>query len=155
MDALFAELAQTEGETWARAEADIERIWSKSGSSSLDFLLIRGENALDAGDPMQAIGHLTALVENAPDFVSGWATRAEAYYFAGQTGPAVADLGRALELEPRYWPALTLLGTMLEETGDAPKALAAYRASLTVNPHQQEAEDGVARLTTMRAGQDV
>lgn len=155
MDALFAELAETRGEAWMRAEADIARIWSQSGSPALDFLLMRGEAALDAGEPQLAIGHLTALVENAPEFPAGWASRAAAFHLAGQSGPAAADLATALRLEPRHWLALTLLGVMLEESGDDARALAAYRQSLAINPHQQDASDGVARLATARTGQDV
>ena len=78
MDALFAELAQVEGEGWAAAESDILREWSRSGSPVADLLLKRGYGALDAGDTVGAIGHLTALVEHAPDFAPGWAARAEA-----------------------------------------------------------------------------
>lgn len=154
MDALFAELAETEGEEWMRAESDIERIWTQTGSASLDFLLMRGEAALDTGDPLQAIGHLTALTENAPEFAPGWAARGFAFYLAGQTGPALSDVAQALALEPRHWHSLTLLATILEETGSDERALSAYRASLAINPHQEEAEDGVARLTTAKAGQD-
>lgn len=154
MDRLFAELAEEGGEAWMRAQSDIERAWSQSGSDALDFLLMRGEAALDAGDAGSAIGHLTALTENAPDFAPGWAARGAALAAAGQAGPALSDLATALRIEPRHWPSLTLLGTLFEEMGQEARALAAYRASLAVNPHQQEARDGVARLTAARTGQD-
>ncbi|HRO14249.1 MAG TPA: tetratricopeptide repeat protein [Paracoccus sp. (in: a-proteobacteria)] len=155
MDALFSELAQTEGEGWARAQSDIERIWSRSGSAAMDLLLQRGEQALDMGDIDSAIGHLTALTDHAPDFAAGWAARAAAFHAAGEFGPAAADLAATLRLEPRHWGALTLLAAMLEETGDETRALKAYRASLDINPHQPEAEDGAARLSTDALGQGV
>ena len=154
MDALFSELAQSEGDGWMRAESDIERIWSRSGSAALDLLLMRGEAALDAGDLPAAIGHLTALTDHAPDFAAGWTARAAAYALAGQTGPAADDLARALRLEPRDWKALTLLGALLEEAGDSTRAGAAYQASLAINPHQQDAADALARLTSAQQGQD-
>ena len=154
MDALFAELAEPEGEAWMRAQSDIERAWSRSGSASLDFLLMRGEAALDAGEPVTAIGHLTALVENAPDFAAGWAARGAAMYFAGQAGPAIDDLAHALRAEPRHWPALTLLGTIYEEMGDRDRARAAFAASLAINLHQEDAMDGLARVSAGPAGQD-
>ena len=155
MDALFAELAQVEGEGWAAAESDILREWSRSGSPVADLLLKRGYGALDAGDTVGAIGHLTALVEHAPDFAPGWAARAEAFYLGGDLGPAADDLRRVLLIEPRYWPALTQLATMLEELGRDRAALKAYRASLAVNPHQVEAEEGVARLRQAAEGTPV
>lgn len=153
MDSLFNELSAA-GEGWMRAQSDIERAWSRSGSAALDLLLMRGESALDAGDTAAAIGHLTALTDHAPDFAAGWAARAVAFHLAGQTGPGMADLARALQLEPRHWPSITLLAAILEDGGDAARALAAYRESLGVNPHQPDAQDGAARLS-VRPGQDV
>ncbi|AGT08436.1 tetratricopeptide repeat protein [Paracoccus aminophilus] len=154
MDQLFAELAEPTGETWRRAESDILRIWSRSGSSSMDLLYKRGEEALDAGDLPAAIGHLTALTDHAPDFAAGWHLRAVAYYLDGEFGPAIADLATTLKLEPRHFGALTQLGSMLEEVGDDQRALEAYRSSLKINPHQQEAVDAVSRIEQKLAGTD-
>lgn len=153
MDSLFSELSAP-GDSWLRAQSDIQRIWSRSGSAALDLLLMRGEAALDAGDIDAAIGHLTALTDHAPDFAAGWAARGTAFYLAGQTGPAAADLAQALRLEPRHWPSVTLLATILEDMGANDRALAAYRQSLEINPHQPDAQDGVARLTAPAQGQD-
>ena len=44
---------------------------------------------------------------------------------------------------------------MLEELGRDRAALKAYRASLAVNPHQVEAEEGVARLRQAAEGTPV
>ncbi|MFV0383029.1 tetratricopeptide repeat protein [Paracoccus sp. (in: a-proteobacteria)] len=155
MDELFRRLAEPEGEGWRIAESDILREWSKSGSAALDLLLKRGEDALDQGDIPAAIGHLTALTDHAPDFAAGWQARATAYAAAGAFGPSLADLARTLALEPRQFTALTQLAAMLEETGDDQRALAAYRESLKINPHQQEAIDGVARLDDKQSGSDI
>lgn len=147
MDALFAELAQPQGDGWQQTQSEIERIWSQSGSAALDLLLIRGEAALDAGQPGIAVGHLTALTDHAPEFAAGWAARASALWAAGQAGPAGADLARALALEPRHWPALTQLASMLEALGNRDGAAEALRRSLAINPHQQDARDALDRLT--------
>ncbi|MCZ0962272.1 tetratricopeptide repeat protein [Paracoccus benzoatiresistens] len=155
MDALFRRLGEPTGESWRIAESDILREWSKSGSAAMDLLLQRGEEALDQGDAAAAIGHLTALTDHAPDFPMGFYTRAAAYASAGQFGPALQDLARTLQLEPRHFPALTQLGAMLEETGETERALEAYRKSLTIHPHQQEAIDGVARLERQQDGTDI
>ncbi|MGR3198374.1 MAG: tetratricopeptide repeat protein [Paracoccus sp. (in: a-proteobacteria)] len=151
----FERLAQPEGEGWRIAESDILREWSRSGSPAMDLLLQRGEAALDIGDIPSAIGHLTALTDHAPDFAAGFQARAAAYAAAGQFGPALADLARTLQLEPRHFAALTQLGAMLEEMGRDDRALAAYRQSLEIHPHQQEAIDGAARLERKRLGTDI
>lgn len=153
MDALFGELSAPDaGDGWRRAESDILRAWSQTGSATLDLLHKRGTAALDAGDPVAAIGHLTALTDHAPDFAAGFVDRAAAYAAHGDFGPAGADLARALQIEPRQFIALTQLGAMLEEMGDRPRALAAFRESLAINPHQPEAVDAVARLQRDLAG---
>lgn len=152
MNQLFAELAEPQGDSWRRALSDIERIWSRSGSAAMDLLYKRGEDALDTGDYSAAIGHLTALTDHAPDFAGGWYLRAVAYYGDGEFGPALADLAHTLQLEPRHFGALTQLGAMLEEVGDDQRALDAYRQSLQINPHQQEAVDAVSRLEQKTAG---
>ncbi|MTH77438.1 tetratricopeptide repeat protein [Paracoccus aestuariivivens] len=154
LDLLFRELGQTGGETWARAETDILRIWSRSGSASMDMLYKRGEAALDAGNVEEAIGHLTALTDHAPQFASGWYLRGVAFYLQGQTGPAIADMAQVLALEPRHFGALTQLGTMFEELGDDARALTAYRASLKIHPHQEDAADAVKRLEEKTKGTD-
>lgn len=152
MDALFRQLSDPSGEAWRIAESDILREWSKSGSPALDALLQRGEQALDEGNLPDAIGHLTALTDQAPDFAAGFHARAVAYAATGQFGPAFADLARALQLEPRHFPALTQLGAMLEEAGDDKRALDAFRQSLAINPHQEEVVDAIARLERQRDG---
>ncbi len=152
LDRAFAELADPDYAGWARAQSDIERAWSRSGSAVMDLLLKRGQEALDAGDTGAAIEHLTALTDLAPAFPEGFASRATAYYMAGYYGPAVVDLRRALALEPRHWGALTTLGAILDDMGDAAPALAAYRASFALNPHQQDVKDAIDRLETARAG---
>ena len=155
MDELFRRLADPAGEGWRIAESDILREWSKSGSATMDLLLQRGERALDEGDPQAAVGHLTALTDHAPDFANGFYTRAAAYAALGQFGPALQDLARTLQLEPRHFHAMTQLAMMLEETGDTDRALGAYRQSLTIHPHQQEAIDGAARLERQQDGTDI
>lgn len=155
LDDAFARLADPAGEGWRIAESDILREWSRSGSAAMDLLMRRGEEALDQGDLVAAVGHLTALTDHAPDFAGGWQARAAAYAMMGEFGPAIHDLARTLELEPRHFAALTQLGAMLEETGDNDRALAAYRASLAIHPHQQEAIDAAARLERQRLGTDI
>lgn len=157
LDALFAELKQPradpEDESWRRAESDILRIWSRSGSAGIDLLRQRGVAALDAGDTLAAIGHLTALTDHAPDYATGFVDRAAAYALNGDYGPAAADLQRALTLEPRNFLALTQLGMMLADIGDEARALAAFEASLAIHPYQPDAKDAAEILRRSLQGE--
>lgn len=155
MDKLYAELADPESEDWQRAQADILREWSKSGSPAMDLLLRRGQQAMEAGDLAAAIEHLTALTDHAPDFAEGWNARATAFYLAGQFGPSVADIRRTLALNPHHFGALTGLGTILEESGEPEDAMAAYRAALALNPHQDNVRQALERLEKDAEGVEI
>lgn len=155
MDKLYSELADPDYPDWQRAQADILREWSKSGSAAMDLLLKRGQQAMEAGDYAAAIEHLTALTDHAPDFAEGWNARATAFYLAGQFGPSVADIRRTLALNPHHFGALTGLGTILEETGAPKEAMAAYRAALALNPHQDNVRQALERLEKDAEGVEI
>lgn len=155
LDELFGTLLTADEQAAQRIEREIWTEWSRSGSPAMDLLLERGRAALAAGDPQTAIGHLTALTDHAPEFAEGWNALATAYFQAGDYGPSMVEIGRTLTLNPRHFGALSGLGTILEETGDAKGALAAYRAALALNPQMQGAKDAVERLEANLAGQQL
>ncbi len=155
MDGLYAELADPDNPNWERAQADILREWSKSGSAMMDLLLKRGQEAMEAGDVDAAIEHLTALTDHAPDFAEGWYARATAYFRAGLFGPSLSDIRTTLALNPRHFGALTGLGTILEESGDPEDAMNAYRAALALNPHQANVREALERLEKDANGVDI
>jgi Flp pilus assembly protein TadD len=152
---LLAELAKPDHKAWRRTEREILRVWSRSGSASMDLLLQRGRQAMRDGDHAAAIEHLTALVDHAPDFAEGWNARATAYYNAGQFGPAVDDIARTLALNPHHWGALSGLGMILEQTGRKEAALGAYRAALAIHPHLEGIRERAERLARETGGLDL
>lgn len=143
---LLAELANPEQERWERVEQRILRIWSQSGSSVADLLLQRGRAALRIGDAAVAIEHLTALVDHAPEFAEGWHARATAFFLANQYGPAMADIERALYLNPHHFGALSGLAVILEDLELDARALDAYRAAYAVHPHRPDIHRAIERL---------
>jgi len=146
LDGLFEALKTSDAGGWERIEDRIWDLWSRSGSASMDLLLERGREAMRDEDHLAAIEHLTALVENAPDFAEGWNARATAYYKAGLAGPALADIGRTLTLEPRHFGALSGLGLILEESGQTEAAIRAYEAALAIHPHRPDLREAIERL---------
>lgn len=146
IDALLEELAQPDLRTWEAVEQKIFRLWSQSGSDTADLLLKRGQEAIEAEDYTTAIEHLTALIDHAPDFAEGWHTRATVFYNIGEYGLAMADIQRALALNPRHFGALMGVGIILEETGDYPLALRALRMASALNPHRENIREAIERL---------
>jgi tetratricopeptide (TPR) repeat protein len=155
LEALFAALADPEAEDASLVQRRINEIWSASGSESMDFLLSRGREAMEAEQYDKAIDHLTALTRLAPDFAEGWNMRATAHFLADEYWWAVADIQQTLMLEPRHFGALAGLGSILERIDDDRGALIAWREALRLNPHLDAATEAVRRLETEVDGRDV
>lgn len=155
LDTLFDKLLTADEATASRIEQDIWREWSKSGSAAMDLLLLRGRDAMAAGDTGQAIEHFTALVDHAPNFAEGWNARATAFYQAGEYGPSIEDIAHTLTLNPRHFGALSGLGMIFEEIGKSEKALEVYRAALAIHPHLGGVLESVERLEAQSAGQQL
>lgn len=155
VDELLSLLAQPDNEGWRRIERQIITEWSRSGSAAMDLLLQRAREAMRADDMPAAVAHLTALTDHAPDFAEGWNLRATAWFRSGQLGPSLADLERALTLNPHHFGALAGLGAILSETGDKTGALRAYKAALAIHPHLEQVSRAAERLETELAGQAI
>lgn len=141
--------------TWAKAQSDLLRDWSNSGSPAMDLLLERGQTAMKAGDFPTAIAHLTALIDHAPDFEDAYNARAQAYFHQGMFGPAVQDLGRALTLNPNDFRALAGLGLIFEDMDKPKDALAAFEMARAIHPHLPEVLDAIKHLKAQSAGQEL
>lgn len=155
MDDLFDRLKSADADAAIRIEKEISLEWSKSGSASMDLLLQRGRDALDAGQVEAALDHLGALTDHAPDFAEGWNIYAIALYQSGNYGRAIDALTRTLELNPRNYEALTGLGSIMEETNRPDLALKAYQSALELDPHLTDLKDAVSRIEKDLAGQDI
>ncbi|MFC3179714.1 tetratricopeptide repeat protein [Cypionkella sinensis] len=155
LDDLFARLQKADEAEASQIESDIWMEWSKSGSPAMDLLLQRGKDAMANGQPDVAVQHLTALVDHAPDFAEGWNARATAYYQLGQFGPAIADIGKVLTLNPRHFGALSGLGSIFEELGKPAQALEVYKATLKIDPHAPGVVEAVSRIETELQGKDL
>ncbi|MCU0899130.1 MAG: tetratricopeptide repeat protein [Cypionkella sp.] len=155
LDDLFDKLKSADARAASRLEREIWNEWSKSGSPAMDLLLQRGRDALANGDTTEAIGHLTALTDHAPDFAEGWNARATAFFQAGQFGPSIADIARTLTLNPRHFGAMAGLGAIYEELDNPEKALAIYRAALAIHPNLGGVSEAVERLEAEVAGTDL
>ncbi|MEP3295752.1 MAG: tetratricopeptide repeat protein [Pseudoruegeria sp.] len=155
LDLLFEQLAEADNTHWEDTESQIWQNWSRSGSDSMDLLLERGREAISVGDVTTAIGHLTALIDHAPEFAEGWNARATAYFHAGLYGPAVRDIQTTLSLNPRHFGAMSGLGMIMEQLGYPEDALIAYREALAIHPHRPDVITAVERLDKEVGGIDL
>ena len=127
--------------------------WSRSGSPSMDLLLERGREAMQREDWNLAIGHLSALIDHAPDFAEAYNARATAYFNAEMYGQSLADIQRTLELNPRHFGALAGLGIIMEELGREDVALEAWQAVAELTPNRPDLDETLQRLERTTRGQ--
>ncbi|NOX40281.1 MAG: tetratricopeptide repeat protein [Alphaproteobacteria bacterium] len=146
LDALFAELKQPLDGDWRSVENRIWRVWSHSGSASMDFLLERGRDATRAGDFEKAVEHLTALTDHAPEFAEGWNARATVYFMMDKYGLAIADIQRTLALNPRHFGAMSGLAMIFERLDQPKKALEVYRKAHSIHPLRPDILKAIKRL---------
>ncbi|PIE11606.1 MAG: hypothetical protein CSA70_11085 [Rhodobacterales bacterium] len=147
MDDLFSRLATADAVDAARLEREIEMRWAQSGSPSVDLLLKRARDAMEAGKTAEAIEHYTALTDHAPGFAEGWYGRATAFFESGRVGMAVADLERALAFDPRHYKAIFGLGVIFETLNRHEEAFDAFGLVLQLHPNHEGAAEGVQRLS--------
>lgn len=136
----------------SRVERELLNLWSLSGSATVDLLLRRGQDALEAGTPDVAVEHLTAAIDHAPDFAQGHAARAAAYYLTNRVGPAIDDLRAALVLEPDHLEALRGFAAILEELDRPEDALEIWRRVADMSPQDAAAGEAVDRLALSLEG---
>jgi tetratricopeptide (TPR) repeat protein len=153
--ALLAQLAQSSPAEAKRIDRQLTALWSRSGSPAMDLLLKRGRDALEEGDLDAAIDHLTALTDHAPDFAEGWHARAMAFYAMQMFGPAVADLERALALNPNNYNAILGLAAVFETFGDEARAYEVYSRVLAIHPHHEDVTKAAERLRPRTQGAEL
>ena len=152
VEQLLAELARPDQSRWRRIERQIIREWSRSGSATADYLYQRGQTALRAGRPREAIAHFSAVLDHAPDFAEAWNARATAYYMQNRLGQSMADIERALTLNPQHFGAMTGMGMILEKVDRLEEARAVYAAAHAIHPHRPSVREALARLDLALAG---
>lgn len=121
----------------------------------MDLLLIRGRDAMERGDLGEAVEHLTALTDHAPDFAEGWHSRAMAFYRQERFGPAAADLERTLALNPDHIGAIRGLGALYENLDRPQMAWRAYKMAEAYYPYDKEIKEALKRLAARVVGVDL
>lgn len=155
LELAYANLLSDEEPVWRAAEQKIMKSWARSGSDSMDLLLMRGRTAIEKEDWDAALEHLTNLVNLAPDFAEGWSARASVYFRKSEFGLALADLGEAIVHDPRHFGAYAGIGVIFEQLDDAPNAIAAYRRSLEIHPNLAASKEAVDRLAGEAEGRPI
>jgi tetratricopeptide (TPR) repeat protein len=155
LDTLFAELAvaPNAGDA-APIEQRIWAIWSESGSPTVDILLERAQAAEAGGDLPRAQRFLDSAADILPAYAEIYDRRAVVRLHANDPAGAIKDIEATLAREPRHFGALAALGMIYENMGQNRAALKAYEDALEIDPHLEDAAQGVKRLKQQVEGRE-
>ncbi|MGA8172339.1 MAG: hypothetical protein WB816_16115 [Methylocystis sp.] len=156
LDDLLARLKNAADEPEARAiGAKILGVFAGNASDTIGLLTARALAAETGGAREVARALLDYVIVLDPRWSEGFVRRARAKAAVGDGPGAREDLEAALRLEPRRFDALSLLGALLEESGDKKAALAAYRGALALDPKQEALQKIEQRLRFDVEGRDI
>lgn len=133
---LYALLQTAEDEAAAKKVAEqIERLWSHSGSDTVNLLIQRSTKAIRDKKKELAQTLLDSAVELAPDYPEVFNQRAFLHFTENNYEAAVGDLRRVLALDPNHYKALEGLAQIWRETGNKKGAYKVMQQLLEVHPH--------------------
>ncbi|MFM9974984.1 MAG: tetratricopeptide repeat protein [Beijerinckiaceae bacterium] len=155
-DQLFERLSAARDEAEASSLADqIERIWRRSGSDTIDLLMERAREAAVAKDGVLALDILDSVLALKPDWAEAYSRRANVLFQQQDFDGAMRDLRQTLQLEPRHFQALAGIGLIFQQGGNKKQALAAFREALKINPHIKGIKQTADKLSVENDGQNI
>ncbi|MFT6556511.1 MAG: tetratricopeptide (TPR) repeat protein [Sneathiella sp.] len=156
LDRLFDELTETKDAVKAQAiERVIWNIWMRSGSDTIDLLMIQGLKDMAAGAYQKANMSFTMIIDMDPEFAEAWNKRATVRFLVGDLNGSLEDVARVLELEPRHFGAFAGLGQIFEIRNAPEQALSAFEKALRINPHMPSIRRKLKILKHEHEGQKI
>jgi tetratricopeptide (TPR) repeat protein len=128
------------------AETSIIRLWLESGSDTIDLLMGWSMQAMEEKDYPLALDYLDRITIMKPDYAEGWNKRATVYFLLEDYSRSIADIQKALSLEPRHFGALSGLGIIFADLGDNHRAIDAYERALALDPYLANVRDALEKL---------
>lgn len=156
LDTLFFDLKRAANDKAAeRIAQSIWEEWFKSGSASIDLMMMWADEAVKEKRFDVALDFLDQVVVLRPAYAEGWNRRATVHFLMENYAKSMADIEKTLEIEPRHFGALAGMATILGNTGNKELALQAYMRVLDVYPMMRNAQEEVGKLADELAGQGI
>jgi len=156
LDKLFADLKRERNEKAAeRIAGQIWEEWFKSGSASIDLMMMWAQNAMEAQKYDVALDFLDEIITLQPTYAEGWNRRATLHFMMSNYSKSMSDIDHTLSLEPRHFGALSGMAQILKASGKKELALRAYQQVLDIYPMMRSAQNEVATLSEELAGEGI
>ena len=128
------------------AEKGLWLLWARSGDASIDNLMARGIDEMQAGEHGAAIATFSSVIARKPEFAEGWNRRATVYYLAGEFQRSIDDCEQVLRRNPAHFGALAGLGEIHIALDEPEQALAWFRKALEANPNLLGVEFSIKQI---------
>ena len=148
---LFSRLQTTDDATDAAVATNlIWAIWHQSDDDRINQLMRQGLTQMSSRYYADAVATFSEMIDLDAGFAEAWNKRATVHYLMGDYGASVKDIDRTLELEPRHFGALSGLGLIMVAMENEEAAIAAFEATLAVNPFAAGAEQNLEALRALQ-----
>jgi tetratricopeptide (TPR) repeat protein len=156
LDKLFADLKRERNEKAAeRIAGQIWEEWFKSGSASVDLMMMWSQHAMEQKKYDVALDLLDEVIVLSPNYAEGWNRRATLHFMMSNYSKSMSDIDHTLSLEPRHFGALSGMAQILKSSGKKELALRAYQQVLEIYPMMRSAQNEVATLSEELAGEGI
>ena len=156
LDKLFADLKRERNEKAAeRIAGQIWEEWFKSGSASIDLMMMWAQHAMEQQKYDVALDFLDEVTTLSPNYAEGWNRRATLHFIMSNYSKSMSDIDHTLSLEPRHFGALSGMAQILKSSGKKELALKAYQQVLEIYPMMRSAQNEVATLSEELAGEGI
>ncbi|WP_455477996.1 tetratricopeptide repeat protein [Bartonella sp. B10] len=133
----------------------LQRLWSESGSETIDLLMLWAENAINADNYGLALDYIDNVLSLSPSYAAAWIRRAWIHIQLSDFKLAMLDLSHALKIEPRNYMAFFELGVTMEATERPKLAIKAYETVLHYYPQMQKIQKRLEVLLDQQSPQGI
>jgi len=134
---LIAALTDPDEVVRVLAENSVWQVWTRSGDTEIDGLMLTGMEQMNRGDGPGAVETFTKIIERRPDFAEGWNKRATVYFLMGENEKSLHDCDEVMKRNPAHFGALAGYGQIYLRLDQPERALAYFRRALRINPNMR------------------
>src|SRR6185369_5787737 len=105
-------------------------IWGRSGDDSVDALMEKGAEEMQAQQFKAAIATFSEVIRRKPGFAEGWNKRATVLFLAGELRKSLADCDEVMKRNPSHFGALAGYGQIYFRLEQYEKAIEYWKRAL-------------------------
>jgi tetratricopeptide (TPR) repeat protein len=110
-------------------------LWSRSGDKTVDALMEKGAEQIQARQFKEAIATYSEVIRRKPAFAEGWNKRATVRFLVGDLKASLADCDQVMKRNPYHFGALSGYGQIYFQMKQYDKAITYWQRALKVNPN--------------------